>query len=85
MFVVIVIDFGLVKELTCDSYTNYQCLKLRWASKASMEQRKGRAGRVANGICFKLMEKDFYLKWCPEHSKPEMQVYDSLNFFIGYS
>ena len=58
----------------CDPYTNYQCLKLRWASKASMTQRKGRAGRVQAGVCFRLMDKDFYLKWCSEHSTPEMLV-----------
>ena len=72
--IVLVIDFGLVKELMCDPYTNYQCLKLRWASKASMTQRKGRAGRVQAGICFRLMNLDFYLKWCSEHSTPEMLV-----------
>ena len=36
-----VIDFCLVKELSYDMDTNYQCLRLNWASKASLIQRKG--------------------------------------------
>ena len=70
----IVIDFGLVKEIMTDPCTNYQYLKLRWASKASMCQRKGRAGRVKVGSCFRLMKYDFYKKWCSEHSTSEMLV-----------
>ena len=37
----VVIDFCLVKELMCEHDTNYQCLKLNWASKASLIQRRG--------------------------------------------
>ena len=84
------IDFCLVKELTYDPDTNYQCLRLNWASKASLTQRKGkqcyrsvfslsnivigRAGRVANGRCYRLISRSFYQQQT-SYSTPEMQVW----------
>ena len=44
-----VIDFCLTKELYSDPQTNYTHLRQEWASKSSLQQRKGRAGRVSNG------------------------------------
>lgn len=38
----LVIDFCLTKELMCDPETNYQALRIAWASLASLTQRKGR-------------------------------------------
>lgn len=64
-----VIDFGLTKELFCDPYTNYTSLRLEWASKSSMNQRKGRAGRVRDGICYRLITKRFY-ELLDDHKKP---------------
>ena len=55
-----VIDFGLTKELYCDPYTNYTHLRLEWASRSSMEQRCGRAGRVSEGVCFRLLPREFF-------------------------
>ena len=55
-----VIDFVLTKELYCDPYTNYTHLKLEWASKSSANQRRGRAGRVSDGVCYRLVSKAFY-------------------------
>ncbi len=55
-----VIDFGLTKELFCDSFTGYTHLRLEWASKSSMNQRRGRAGRVSNGICYRLVTRRFF-------------------------
>ncbi len=55
-----VIDFCLTKELYCDPNTNYSHLRLEWASKASLKQRKGRAGRVSDGRCYRLITKEFY-------------------------
>nr|XP_023417860.1 ATP-dependent RNA helicase TDRD9 [Cavia porcellus] len=37
-----VIDFCLTRTLVCDEDTNYQSLRLSWASKTSCNQRKGR-------------------------------------------
>lgn len=38
-----VIDFCLTRTLVCDEDTNYQSLRLSWASKTSSNQRKGKA------------------------------------------
>ena len=70
----IVIDFCLVKELTCDDSTNFQCLKLNWASKASLTQRKGRAGRVSDGRCYRLITENFYIRETEQYSKAEIMV-----------
>lgn len=37
-----VVDFMLTKCMVRDLETNFQCLKLNWASKANAIQRKGR-------------------------------------------
>jgi HrpA-like RNA helicase len=67
-----VIDFGLTKELYSDPQTNYTHLRLEWASKSSMNQRRGRAGRVSDGTCYRLLPKRFY-DLLPEHTKPAIQ------------
>lgn len=68
-----VIDFCLEKCLVCDPETNFQSLRLHWASKASCTQRKGRAGRVSAGTCFRLVTREFYENALPEFGVPEMQ------------
>ncbi|NXK37805.1 TDRD9 helicase, partial [Piprites chloris] len=40
LFLIVVIDFCLTKALVCDKETNYQSLRLCWASKTSCNQRK---------------------------------------------
>ncbi|XP_068959813.1 ATP-dependent RNA helicase TDRD9 [Petaurus breviceps papuanus] len=67
-----VIDFCLTRTLVCDEDTNYQSLRLSWASKTSCNQRKGRAGRVSKGYCYRLINKDFWLNCIPDHVVPEM-------------
>ncbi|XP_052549791.1 ATP-dependent RNA helicase TDRD9 isoform X2 [Tympanuchus pallidicinctus] len=67
-----VIDFCLTRTLVCDEETNYQSLRLCWASKANCYQRRGRAGRVSNGYCYRLVHKDFWTDSIPEKSLPEM-------------
>ncbi|CAH2328578.1 ATP-dependent RNA helicase TDRD9 [Pelobates cultripes] len=67
-----VIDFCLTKTLVCDEETNYQSLRLSWASKANCDQRKGRAGRVSKGYCYRLIQKDFWNN-IPDVIVPEMQ------------
>uniref|UniRef100_A0A8C5Q3T8 ATP-dependent RNA helicase TDRD9 n=1 Tax=Leptobrachium leishanense TaxID=445787 RepID=A0A8C5Q3T8_9ANUR len=68
-----VIDFCLTKTLVCDEESNYQSLQLSWASKANCDQRKGRAGRVSKGYCYRLVLKDFWDNIIPDHIVPEMQ------------
>uniref|UniRef100_A0A8D0XSV9 RNA helicase n=1 Tax=Sus scrofa TaxID=9823 RepID=A0A8D0XSV9_PIG len=67
-----VIDFCLTRTLVCDEDTNYQSLRLSWASKTSCNQRKGRAGRVSKGYCYRLVPKDFWDTSIPDHVIPEM-------------
>nr|XP_030739073.1 ATP-dependent RNA helicase TDRD9 [Globicephala melas] len=67
-----VIDFCLTRTLVCDEDTNYQSLRLSWASKTSCDQRKGRAGRVSKGYCYRLIYKDFWDSSIPDHVIPEM-------------
>lgn len=54
-----VIDFCLTKELYCDPFTNYTHLRLEWASKSNLDQRRGRAGRVSEGFCYRLIPHSF--------------------------
>ncbi|KAF1663588.1 ATP-dependent RNA helicase TDRD9, partial [Aptenodytes patagonicus] len=67
-----VIDFCLTRTLVCDEETNYQSLRLCWASKTNCNQRKGRAGRVSKGYCYRLVHKDFWTEFIPEKSVPEI-------------
>ncbi|XP_067847822.1 ATP-dependent RNA helicase TDRD9 [Heptranchias perlo] len=68
-----VIDFCLTRILVCDEDTNYQSLRLSWASKMSCNQRKGRAGRVSKGYCYRLVTNDFWTHCIPDRAVPEMQ------------
>ncbi|KAF3923404.1 hypothetical protein ABW21_db0206027 [Orbilia brochopaga] len=52
--IVAVIDTGRVKETTFDPETRMIRLAETWASRASGKQRRGRAGRVREGNCYKL-------------------------------
>ncbi|KAM6444997.1 ATP-dependent RNA helicase TDRD9 [Rhynochetos jubatus] len=67
-----VIDFCLTRTVVCDEETNYQSLRLCWASKTNCNQRKGRAGRVSKGYCYRLVHKDFWTDFIPEKSIPEI-------------
>ncbi|XP_072756559.1 probable ATP-dependent RNA helicase spindle-E isoform X2 [Anoplolepis gracilipes] len=67
-----VIDFCLVKLLEVDPTTQYQSLKLHWASKTNCMQRAGRAGRVMNGRVYRLVPKAFYDNMLNNESTPEI-------------
>ena len=55
-----VLDFCLVKQNRFDEDQNTSLLELRWCSKASCAQRKGRTGRVRKGKYFQLITKGLY-------------------------
>ena len=61
----------LTKSKYCDEITNYEYLKISWASKTNLTQRTGRAGRVNNGFCYRLIRRAFYEK-LEEYPKAEM-------------
>ncbi|KAI1175456.1 DEAD/DEAH box helicase [Nemania sp. FL0916] len=52
--IVAVIDTGRVKETSFDPNNNMRKLEETWASRAACKQRRGRAGRVQAGQCYKL-------------------------------
>lgn len=57
-----VVDSGKVKEMSYDPDCKMQRLKEFWISKASAEQRKGRAGRTGPGVCYRLYaEKEYQI------------------------
>ncbi|XP_068195445.1 ATP-dependent RNA helicase TDRD9 [Antennarius striatus] len=69
-----VIDFCLARHLVCDQDTNYQSLRLTWASKTNCNQRRGRAGRVSKGYCYRLITREFWSNDIPDYMVPEMLI-----------
>ncbi|RXN17568.1 ATP-dependent RNA helicase TDRD9 [Labeo rohita] len=69
-----VIDFCLVRQLVCDKETNYRSLRITWASKTSCNQRRGRAGRVSKGFCYRLVTRHFWENEIPDFTIPEMLI-----------
>jgi HrpA-like RNA helicase len=49
-----VVDTGRAKEKNYDPHLKTSTLQPTWISQASAKQRKGRAGRVKAGVCFRL-------------------------------
>lgn len=49
-----------VKEMSYDPQSKMQRLKEFWISKASADQRKGRAGRTGPGVCYRLYAEKVY-------------------------
>ncbi|XP_069697285.1 probable ATP-dependent RNA helicase DHX34 [Periplaneta americana] len=67
-----VVDSGKVKEMSYDPIYKMQKLKEFWVSRASAEQRKGRAGRTGPGVCYRLYSEKDYTFMDP-YSTPEIQ------------
>ena len=70
--IVAVIDTGRVKETTFDPQNNMVKLEEVWASRAACKQRRGRAGRVRAGICYKLYTRNAEAKMS-ERPEPEIR------------
>lgn len=66
-----VIDCGFVKENIFKPTTGIESLEVHSCSKASVDQRAGRAGRTAPGKCFRLFPKSKYLQ-LSSNPKPEI-------------
>ena len=67
-----VIDSGRVKETSYDPERNIVKLEETWASQAACKQRRGRAGRVTAGHCFKLYTRNAEAKM-PLQPEPEIK------------
>ncbi|XP_067845385.1 putative ATP-dependent RNA helicase DHX57 [Heptranchias perlo] len=71
--VVYVIDSGKMKEKRYDPCKGMESLEDTWVSRANAQQRKGRAGRVASGICFHLFTSHCYRHHLQELQLPEIK------------
>ncbi|GAM90609.1 hypothetical protein ANO11243_086540 [Dothideomycetidae sp. 11243] len=70
--VVAVIDTGRVKETSFDPQAGMVRLEEVWASQAACKQRRGRAGRVTAGTCYKLYTRNLESTRMPERPQPEI-------------
>ncbi len=70
-----VIDSGWVKEASADPSTGLERLALTRISRASAEQRAGRAGRQAPGWCLRLWSEHEH-RGLQERSRPEIRLAD---------
>ncbi len=67
-----VIDPGLVRMSRYSARAKVQRLPIEPVSQASANQRKGRCGRVADGVCLRLYSEEDFLSR-PEFTEPEIQ------------
>ncbi|RKF56328.1 putative ATP-dependent RNA helicase PB1A10.06c [Golovinomyces cichoracearum] len=67
-----VFDCGRVKERKFDKTTGVQSFEVGWISKASAQQRAGRAGRTNSGHCYRLYSSAVYERDFAEVSEPEI-------------
>jgi ATP-dependent RNA helicase DHX57 len=70
--IVVVIDSGKVKETSFDPQNNMRKLEENWASRAACKQRRGRAGRVQAGKCYKLYTRNLEQQMA-ERPEPEIR------------
>lgn len=70
--IVAVIDTGRVKETSFDPKDNMVRLQEVWASQAACKQRRGRAGRVRAGTCYKLYTRKAEANMAPR-PEPELR------------
>lgn len=70
--IVAVIDSGRVKETSFDPANNMRKLEETWASLAACKQRRGRAGRVQAGKCYKLYTRNLEYQMA-ERPEPEIR------------
>ena len=68
----VVIDTAREKQSSYDPTNRMPLLVEHFASKASLKQRRGRAGRVREGTCYKLISRSTHSK-LREHGEPEIQ------------
>jgi len=67
----VVVDSGLVRRALFDPATGMDRLETRRISRASAEQRRGRAGRLDAGVCYRLWSEEAHRSLAP-YSPPEI-------------
>ncbi|KAK7794474.1 hypothetical protein R5R35_004698 [Gryllus longicercus] len=68
-----VVDCGKEKRRRYDKTTGVSAFMVTWTSKASANQRAGRAGRTGPGHCYRLYSSAMFNDQFEEYSIPEMQ------------
>ena len=67
-----VVDAGRSKQRLLENAAGLARFEVRWVSKASAEQRAGRAGRTGPGHCYRLFSSAHFNDTFPEHTPPEI-------------
>ncbi|KIV77032.1 hypothetical protein PV11_08870 [Exophiala sideris] len=67
-----VFDTGRSKERKYNLDTGVQSFEIDYISKASAQQRAGRAGRTGPGHCWRLYTSAVYERYFPDHAEPEI-------------
>lgn len=67
-----VVDCGRSKERVYNEENNVQSFEIGWVSKASANQRSGRAGRTGPGHCYRLYSSAVFERDFEQFSKPEI-------------
>lgn len=67
-----VFDCGRSKERKYNTETNVQSFEIDYISKASAQQRAGRAGRTGPGHCWRLYSSAVFEQFFPDHTEPEI-------------
>ena len=68
-----VFDCGRAKERKYNDETGVQTFEVTWISKASANQRAGRAGRTGPGHCYRLYSSAVYERDFRDSTEPEIQ------------
>ena len=79
-----VIDTGLVNKLVYYSDKNMESLEMKFISKASHKQRRGRTGRTAPGTCFCLFTEEEYTKKFPEYTQSPILNTDLSKYLMTF-
>ncbi|CAH0595090.1 unnamed protein product [Chrysodeixis includens] len=67
-----VVDTGKKKMRVYDHATGASAWRVVWTSRASAEQRSGRAGRVGAGHAYRLYSSAVFQHDCPDHHPPDL-------------
>ena len=69
----LVVDVGRAKQRVYEVSSGLSRFEVQWVSKASSEQRAGRAGRTGPGHCYRLFSSAFFNDQLEEFAPPEIQ------------
>lgn len=80
--IVFVVDPGFCKQNSFSSKTGMETLAVTRISKASADQRSGRAGRNRPGMCFRLYTREEFRMEFEENTQPEIQRLNLANVVL---